>query len=114
MTARKVKMKRRSCGSFKSPFNDQASSQKKTAMSDPDVLRSEIQKLVDRTKTVQKDIDNLKNSGHDVTELKKHMDMMHQYNEIKDVGQMVLGRISELDGVRTRDLYSEYGLDIND
>ncbi|XP_060068064.1 DNA repair protein SWI5 homolog [Ylistrum balloti] len=107
-------MKRRSSSSFKSPLHNQASNQKKTVLSHPDVLRNEIKKLEETTKNVQKDIDSLKNSGFDVAELTTHMDMMHHYNEIKDVGQMVLGRIAELDGVRTRDLYKEYGLDIND
>ncbi|XP_069119376.1 DNA repair protein SWI5 homolog [Argopecten irradians] len=106
--------RRRSSSSFKSPLQDPANSQKRVISSNPDVLRSEIHQLEGRTKTVQKDIEVLKKSGYDLSELKKHMDMMHQYNEIKDVGQMVLGRIAELDGVRTRDLYKEYGLDLND
>jgi len=62
---------------------------------------------------------------------------LHRYNEIKDVAQMLLGKlgnhvdhagrvvfsihnralwfnVAELDGVRTRDVYPRFGLDVDD
>ena len=44
---------------------------------------------------------NLSNSvcivrGLEEEELKVHIDKLHEYNEIKDVAQMVLGRLGEI------------------
>ena len=33
--------------------------------------------------------------GYKEEELGKHINKMHEYNEIKDIGQMVLGRLGE-------------------
>ena len=33
--------------------------------------------------------------SYDVNELQKHIDKLHEYNEIKDVAQMVIGRLGE-------------------
>lgn len=46
--------------------------------------------------------------------LQTHIDKLHQYNELKDCAQMVLGRIAVLEGVRTKDLYPRYNLDLED
>lgn len=33
--------------------------------------------------------------SYDVSELQEHIDKLHEYNEIKDVAQMVIGRLGE-------------------
>lgn len=33
--------------------------------------------------------------SYDVSELQEHIDKLHEYNEIKDVTQMVIGRLGE-------------------
>ena len=33
--------------------------------------------------------------SYDVNELQEHIDKLHEYNEIKDVAQMVIGRLGE-------------------
>jgi len=44
-----------------------------------------------------------------------HIRILHEYNEIKDVAQALLGRLAEIEGVCNRELYERFGLDpVND
>lgn len=47
-------------------------------------------------------------------ELEKHISLLHEYNEIKDAGQMLLGKLAVIRGVTTKQLYPEYDLELND
>lgn len=60
------------------------------------------------------DIAQLEAEGYRVEELEHHIDMLHEYNDIKDTGQSLLGRIAALRGTTTRDLYSHFGLELDD
>ena len=46
----------------------------------------------------------------------EHITALHGYNEIKDITQMLMGKLAEMDrsGVITKDLYPEYGLELTD
>ena len=45
-----------------------------------------------------------------IEELGQHIDALHEYNEIKDATQAVLGRLAVIDGVTTKELHEKYGL----
>jgi len=47
-------------------------------------------------------------------ELQVHIDKLHEYNDLKDVAQMVLGKLAEIEGTTTRHLYERYDLDLDD
>lgn len=47
-------------------------------------------------------------------ELQQHIQKLHEYNEIKDVGQLLIGKLAELNGTTTRAMYQEFGLDLED
>ena len=47
-------------------------------------------------------------------ELQRHIDKLHEYNEMKDVGQMLIGRLAELQGTTTTALYGRFGLGVED
>lgn len=40
----------------------------------------------------------------------RHIQLLHQYNEIKDVGQGLMGLIADAKGVRAVDVYKEFGV----
>ncbi|XP_075416827.1 DNA repair protein SWI5 homolog isoform X1 [Tenrec ecaudatus] len=52
--------------------------------------------------------------GYSVDELQDHISQLHEYNDIKDVGQMLLGKLAVIRGVATKELYPEFDLDVND
>lgn len=46
--------------------------------------------------------------------IQNHMKLLHEYNEIKDIGQVLIGKMAELKGTTSREIYSEYSLNLND
>ncbi|KAF2012887.1 hypothetical protein BU24DRAFT_261073 [Aaosphaeria arxii CBS 175.79] len=46
--------------------------------------------------------------------VKRHITLLHEYNEIKDVGQGLMGLMAEQRGVRSIDIHREYGIELKD
>lgn len=97
---------------FKSPLckNPNAETQSPTEAH----LSERLKSLQNKIKEADKELEELKASGYKEAELQTHIDKLHEYNEIKDIGQMVLGRIADIEGLQTKDLYSRYELDLKD
>ncbi|XP_030625226.1 DNA repair protein SWI5 homolog [Chanos chanos] len=93
---------------FKSPVQTASTPQ---AQVSPQEEIEELRRELDRLDT---EIELLENEGFKVEELNQHIELLHEYNDIKDIGQSLLGRLAALRGVTTRDLYSHFGLDLDD
>ncbi|XP_034752613.1 DNA repair protein SWI5 homolog [Etheostoma cragini] len=74
----------------------------------------ELAELKRRAEQLDTEIAQLEAEGCSVEELDHHIDMLHEYNDIKDIGQSLLGRIAAVQGTTTRDLYSHFGLELDD
>ncbi|XP_026153051.1 DNA repair protein SWI5 homolog [Mastacembelus armatus] len=74
----------------------------------------EVAELERKSEQLDTEIAQLEAEGYRVEELEHHIDMLHEYNDIKDIGQSLLGRIAALRGTTTRDLYSHFGLELDD
>ncbi|GAT30595.1 hypothetical protein RIB2604_03501550 [Aspergillus luchuensis] len=48
------------------------------------------------------------------TTVKRHIRLLHEYNEIKNIAQGLMGLIADARGVRQVDVQREYGLDDRD
>jgi hypothetical protein len=46
--------------------------------------------------------------------VKDHIKLLHEYNELKDVGQGLMGLIADQRGVRIVEVNEEFGIDVND
>jgi Swi5 len=42
--------------------------------------------------------------------VKSHINLLHTYNEIRDIGQGLMGMVADNRGVRVRDVYEEFGV----
>ncbi|XP_045737841.1 DNA repair protein SWI5 homolog [Mirounga angustirostris] len=103
----------KSCrGAFQSPRPSPKSGQADGASKDS--LHLDIQKLKEKRDLLDKEITQLISEGYNVDELEDHISQLHEYNDIKDVGQMLLGKLAVIRGVTTKELYPEFGLDMND
>jgi hypothetical protein len=43
-----------------------------------------------------------------------YIQMLHDYNDLKDVGQTLLGKLAEMEGATIREMYNTYGLNTDD
>lgn len=46
--------------------------------------------------------------------VKRHIKLLHDYNDIKDVGQGLIGMIADNRGVRVGELYDTFGVGLSD
>ncbi|KAM4719810.1 DNA repair protein SWI5 homolog [Anableps anableps] len=74
----------------------------------------EVAELQRKKAQLDSEIAQLEEEGYRVEELDQHIDKLHEYNDIKDIGQSLLGRIAALRGTTTRDLYAHFGLELDD
>ena len=86
-----------------------------------------VRKIVDENQiklelereTLQKQLNEYKEklsltSEEATIELKEHMAQIHQYNEIKDLGQRLLGILAEKTGVTVKSLYDDLDLPLTE
>ncbi|KAF9297987.1 swi5-like zinc finger protein [Mortierella antarctica] len=59
-------------------------------------------------------IKKLRGEGSAKDIINQHIQKLHEYNEIKDVGQVILGKCAELEGTTIRQQYENFGLDPTD
>ncbi len=71
-----------------------------------------IQGLESELEEIEKEISDLR-VIYSVEELKTHIDTLHEYNEMKDTGQVLLGKLAEVETTTTAQLYSRYGLKLD-
>ncbi|CAO2597966.1 DNA repair protein SWI5 homolog [Lemmus lemmus] len=62
-------------------------------------LKADIQKLKEKQDMLDKEISQLVKEGYCVIELEDHIALLHEYNDVKDVAQMLLGKLGESQGV---------------
>ncbi|XP_042735188.1 DNA repair protein SWI5 homolog [Lagopus leucura] len=74
----------------------------------------DIEALKEKDRALDREIAQLLSEGYSVEELEKHISLLHEYNEIKDAGQMLLGKLAVIRGVTTKQLYPEYDLELSD
>ncbi|XP_006883483.1 PREDICTED: DNA repair protein SWI5 homolog [Elephantulus edwardii] len=97
---------------FRSPQPSPTSGQADGTIEDSQQL--DIQKLKEKRDMLNKEISQFVSDRYSVAELAGHVSQLHEYNDIKDVGRTLLGKLAEIRGVTTKELYPEFALDVDD
>uniref|UniRef100_A0A8C6YRW8 DNA repair protein SWI5 homolog n=1 Tax=Nothoprocta perdicaria TaxID=30464 RepID=A0A8C6YRW8_NOTPE len=79
-----------------------------------EALQCEIEELKQKDLALDQEIAQFLSEGYSLEELEKHISLLHEYNDIKDAGQMLLGKLAVIRGVTTKQLYPEYDLELSD
>ena len=75
---------------------------------------------LEQCRNIEKEIFDLDQEIHNLSqtynedELEMHIKALHDYNEIKDIGQILLGKIAEAENTTTTSLYSRFRLELDD
>ncbi|XP_030817607.1 DNA repair protein SWI5 homolog [Camarhynchus parvulus] len=104
--------RRSGAAAFRAPIPSPKSLQPNGASEE--ALRGEIKELKQKDLALDQEIAQLLSEGYSLEELDKHISLLHEYNEIKDAGQMLLGKLAVIRGVTTKQLYPEYDLELSD
>ena len=65
--------------------------------------------LLQKETQLDREIAQLVSENLSVEELDHQIDLLHRYNDIKDVAQIVMGRLAELENVTVKSLHQKYG-----
>lgn len=89
---------------FRSPISNNSTGQQVLSQEE------DLDKLIKLECELDREISSLKDLGFEVEELQGHISNLHQYNEIKDAAQLVMGRLAELEGVTVKEIHEKYGV----
>ncbi|KAF8936927.1 swi5-like zinc finger protein [Haplosporangium gracile] len=70
--------------------------------------------IADLQQQEQDIISSLRGVGTPSEMISRRIHQLHEYNEIKDVGQVILGKCAELEGTTIKEQYENFGLDMDD
>lgn len=65
--------------------------------------------LREREAQLDREIAELQTESLSIEELDRQIDLLHRYNDIKDVAQIVMGRLAEIENVTVKSLHVKYG-----
>ncbi|KAJ5539117.1 hypothetical protein N7513_007449 [Penicillium frequentans] len=79
-------------------------------------LRKSIAQLEFELSQLEKEVaENKAELRNDPTEtVQRHVRLLHEYNDIKDAAQGLMGLIADAKGVRVAEIHKEYGVDEKD
>lgn len=95
------------------PFKSPARLSETAGASSHDTAADEVLRLKKRLKDVNAEIARV-SAECSSDELQVFIDGLHEYNEMKDAGQLLLGKLAEREGTTTAALYGRFGLDSQD
>ncbi|KAF9539702.1 swi5-like zinc finger protein [Mortierella hygrophila] len=80
-----------------------------------DAKIEELKKTIADLQRQEQDIIRLiRGMGTPSEMISQHIHELHEYNEIKDVGQVILGKCAELEGTTIKTQYENFGLEMDD
>ncbi|XP_067127297.1 DNA repair protein SWI5 homolog isoform X3 [Centruroides vittatus] len=77
-------------------------------------LRKQIESLKSKEHHLDEQIKNLREEGFKEEELNMHIEKLHEYNEVKDIAQLILGKLAIFEGVTIKEMHEKYGLNPED
>lgn len=70
--------------------------------------KTSLESLRQRENELDREIAELQSQGLSIDELDRQIDLLHRYNDIKDIAQTVMGRLAELESVTVKSLHEKY------
>ena len=78
-----------------------------------ETLRADIASLRERVEAAQRELDEL-SKEYSEDEYQQYIDDLHEYNEVKDTAQILLGKLAEVRCTTVSELYKQFDLNLDD
>lgn len=75
-------------------------------------LKARYERLIKENSELDRQITELENQGV-TTDLKPHMEILHDYNDMKDLAQMILGYLANTEQVTVGELHRRFRLPVD-
>lgn len=77
-------------------------------------LNDEVEDLRNKSLSLAAEIETIEKEGYSTVCLDPFIKKLHEYNELKDIGQALFGQLALIRGETVKSLYERYGLEIDD
>lgn len=94
--------------SFKSPLMN------RKAKNVNENIENVVNSLEDKLKVVEEEITILEKENHSINELDVIIKKLHDYNEMKDIAQELMGKIAFIKGATIREIHKDFNADIDE
>lgn len=105
-------VKRKSKEAFEDESTPRKEAPAKRELSEEEM--KEYTKLLETKKALELELVEMKKNSQLQNSIKEVMELLHDYNDIKDATQVVLGALSNLRGVTIVSLHEEFNLPLKD
>ena len=96
--------------SFKSPLINRKVSN--TCVNEKEI-EEKVNTLEMQLKNIESEIENLVNENIKIAELDSIMKKMHDYNDIKDIAQILMGKIADIKYITIKEVHKKYDADLD-
>ncbi|XP_037811146.1 DNA repair protein SWI5 homolog [Lucilia sericata] len=79
----------------------------------PDISPS-LHELIDFYKDLQKQLEDCPDSVAPAERKQEIMNLLHEFNDVKDAAQIVIGKLANMQGKTIKELHLEYNLPLNE
>jgi Fe-S cluster assembly scaffold protein SufB len=77
-------------------------------------VKSVADELREQIEQVNQEIGKLTEEDSRIDDVGNYVDILHEYNDLKDTGQALLGQLATIEGTTTKEMYKRFKLELED
>lgn len=76
------------------------------------MAKSKLEKELEKLKEVEEKLDIVLEQNKETSEVTKdYLQLLHEYNDVKDAAQVVMGALADLEGTTVSEIHNRFGMD---
>lgn len=74
------------------------------------MAKSKLDKELEKLKEVEEKLDKVLEQNKETSE-RDYLQLLHEYNDVKDAAQVVMGALADLEGTTVSEIHNRFGMD---